>query len=764
MEKQLRFLILEDLDTDAELMIDELNRAEFNFVHRRVENEKDFVKELKNFKPDLVLSDYSLPTFTGMEGLKIVRKDFPYIPVIIVTGSINEETAVACMKAGASDYVLKDHLVHLPSAVNQTLEKIKLEKEKLEALNALQKSEMHFRSVWENSADGMRLTDKDGNVVSVNRAFCKLVEMDESELVNQPFNIIYNQSKENQSGIEKYKQRFKNKSVDKYLERKMTFSSGKTVDLEISSSFIETDDSNPLLFSIFRDVSERKKAEAEIRKLSMVVEQSPISIIITDTDGNIQYVNPEFCSLTGYTKKEVYGKNPNILKSGEHGKSFYKELWDTITAGNIWKGEIHNKKKNGDLFWEDAIISPLFNEENQISHFIALKEDITRNKELAEQLHQAQKLEAIGQLAGGVAHDFNNLLTIINGYGSLVLEKMKKDDPLKKDITQIVTAGEKAGSLTQQLLAFSRKQIVRPQIININHIISGIEKMLRRLIGEDIKLNCILNKNIGYTKCDPGQIDQIIMNLAVNARDAMPKGGKLTIETSNVNLDDNYKKLHFDVKPGKYVLITVSDNGIGMDAETQKRIFEPFFTTKEVGKGTGLGLATVYGIIKQNNGYIWVYSELNVGTTFKIYLPVAVDEDAPDTADFESSENLFGTEIILLVEDDANVRELTGEILKNNGYKVIVAGNGSEALQEINDVQEDIDLLITDVIMPGMNGRDLAQRLKRVFPELETIYISGYTDETISRHGILEKGIPFIQKPFKREEFLKLVRKVLDNK
>ncbi|HEY7783268.1 MAG TPA: PAS domain S-box protein [Pyrinomonadaceae bacterium] len=388
---------------------------------------------------------------------------------------------------------------------------------------------------------------------------------------------------------------------------------------------------------------------------------------------------------------------------------------------------------------------------------------IQREREKAEQLRQSQKMEAVGQLAGGVAHDFNNLLTAITGYSDLSLRKIETNHPLRRNLEEIKKAGTRAASLTRQLLAFSRKQMLQAEVLDLNSVVDDMDKMLRRLIGEDIDLVTLLDPAIHPIKADPGQIEQTLMNLAVNARDAMPTGGKLTIETGQKYLDKTYAKNHVAVNPGMYIMLAVSDNGTGMDEETKRRIFEPFFTTKEIGKGTGLGLSTVYGIVKQTGGNIWVYSELGKGTTFKVYLPVA--EEVVSATDMKpaSPEIPQGRETILLVEDEEMVRTLTCEVLQTCGYRVLSAANGEEACEISSNFEGDIDLIITDVVMPQMGGRDLAERLAATRPNTSVLYMSGYTDDAIVRHGVLDKNMPFLQKPFSPDSLARKVKEVLDD-
>jgi signal transduction histidine kinase/CheY-like chemotaxis protein len=417
----------------------------------------------------------------------------------------------------------------------------------------------------------------------------------------------------------------------------------------------------------------------------------------------------------------------------------------------------------GERLWVHTIKTPLFDESNVVTGVLGVFWDVTERKRLEEQLRQSQKMEAIGALAGGIAHDFNNLMTAVIGYSDLLKMRMQRDDPLLGDLDQIRRAGERAASLTGQLLAFSRKQVLQPQVLDINHVISDTEKMLRRIIGEHIDLVTIPGAALGRVSADPNQVQQVLLNLAVNGRDAMPRGGKLTIETGNVYLDGACARRRVDVEPGAYVLLAVSDTGCGMDAETVSHIFEPFFTTKEKGRGTGLGLATVYGIIKQSGGHIWVYSEPGKGSTFKIYLrrldKSAASEAGPSCA-WEGA--LPGTETVLLVEDDEQVRNMAKKGLSLHGYDVIAAGNGEEALKVLEAHEGPVRILVTDVVMPGLSGGELALRIASTHPEMKILYVSGYTDSAIVHHGVLEAGVSFLQKPFTPGALARKVREVLD--
>lgn len=486
-------------------------------------------------------------------------------------------------------------------------------------------------------------------------------------------------------------------------------------------------------------------------------------IIISKRDGTIIWVNRAFEQLSGYTREEVLGQSTRLLKSGQQSPSFYENMWKTILSGQRWQGELVNRRKDGTSYVEEMTITPVKNGTGDITHFIAIKLDITERKRLEEQLIGSQKMEAVGRLAGGVAHDFNNLLGVIMGYTELVLDGFPSDDPRCHQLQEIKKAGLRASSLTRQLLAFSRKQVFQPRVLDINALVTDFNRMLRRLVGEDIELLNIFKPGLGQIKADPGQIEQVIMNLVVNSRDAMPTGGKLIIETANADLDETYCRSHPSVQPGHYVMVSVSDTGMGMDAKTQAHIFEPFFTTKELGKGTGLGLATVYGIVKQSEGYIWVYSEIGKGTTFKVYFPRIDEPTQTVEIDRGRVEFLRGSETILLAEDAEPLRELTCAFLEKNGYTVLAAENSKEAIELAERQDRPIHLLLTDVVMPGMSGRELADCLTAKYPDMRVLYMSGYTSDTIIHHGVLDPGIFFIEKPFSQEALTRKLREVLDS-
>jgi len=520
-------------------------------------------------------------------------------------------------------------------------------------------------------------------------------------------------------------------------------------------------------------IEELKQTRERIELLFHAIEQSPGIIVITDNKGNIEYVNLKFMQLTGYTYEEIIGKNPRILKSGKTPPEEYKQLWDTITSGGAWRGKFCNKKKNGELYWESSIISSVRNSEGIITNFIAINEDITEltterklmeeeQKKLRDQLYHVQKLESIGTLAGGVAHDFNNILAIIIGYGNMLEKGIGKNNPSWYYIQKILKSAERATNLVQGLLMFSRKQGSCQKPVVINKILIQVKNLLSRLIGEDIVLDILLTDKECIVMADSGQIEQVLMNLATNARDAMPNGGKLTIQTDIVELDSEFIKTNGYGEIGTYVIISVSDTGIGMDKETQERIFEPFFTTKEVGKGTGLGLSIVYGIIKQHRGYITVESKPCKGATFRIYLPV-VKSTIEEGKSTPLPDYLNGTETILVAEDDAEVRNLAKVLLEEAGYKVIEATDGHDTINKFMENKDDVSLLLLDVIMPKKSGKETYNEIWKLRPNIKVLFMSGYSEGVINKRIILQEGFNFISKPFSQTMLLKKVREILDN-
>jgi PAS domain S-box-containing protein len=508
---------------------------------------------------------------------------------------------------------------------------------------------------------------------------------------------------------------------------------------------------------------DQHNTEESLRKLSRAVEQSADMVMVTDLRGIIEYVNPAFETLTGYSSAEVCGKTPQILKSGEQGPEAYQDMWKTLFAGNVYRGILVNRRKNGELYYVEETVCPLRDAGGKVTHFISNGRDLTERLRLEAQLMQSQKMDAIGNLAGGVAHDFNNLLTIITSYAELALDAVPQGSPLESKIQEILQAAHRAAELTRQLLAFSRKQPQALRVADLNQVIARIANTLPRLIGEDIAFTFVPGEGLGRVRVDPLQVEQILMNLASNARDAMPQGGHLRVESSDVQLERDY--IHCNqatIPPGHYALITITDDGNGISPEHMPHIFEPFYTTKAPGKGTGLGLATVYGIVKQNKGFIWAYSEPKMGTVFKIYLPCVRGRDhAADLGEVKAEPAIRGSETVLLVEDEQAVRRATAEFLTLQGYTVLEAKDGVDALAVAKNHASTIDLLVTDVVMPNMSGGQLAKELGELRPDTKMLFVSGYAGKTVLDHKVFDLETNFLQKPYTLKQFSTKIRAAL---
>ena len=636
----LRLLLIEDSEDDAFLLTRELERGGYALQVLRVDSAVELTTALDRQAWDLVIGDYSMPQFSGLAGLDLIRQRGLDMPFIFVSGTIGEETAVAAMRAGANDYVMKGQWKRLLPAIARELREVEERRGRRKAEALLRESESSYATLVEHAPLGIYRSNVRGRFLTVNTA---LVQM-----------LGYSSATE--------------------------------------------------LLAI--DMNTHLYVDAHQRR----------ALVERDT----------------YTERE----------------------YDEVEA--VWK------RKDGQPITVQLSVRAIRNAAREVEYYETFVRDVTETRQLEAQLVRAQKLEAVGRLAGGVAHDFNNLLTVILSYSSLLIEEGDVAGHALESMQEIKKAAEGAASLTKQLLAFSRQQVLQPQVLDVNSVVQSTQKLLNRLIGEDIKLITTLAPDLGVARLDPGQLSQIIMNLAVNARDAMPTGGVLTIETANVEMDLAYVRGHPVAQAGHYVMLAVSDTGIGMDEITKERIFEPFFTTKEAGKGTGLGLATVYGIVKQSGGFIWVYSEPFRGTSFKIYFPRVseVPDGLPPGAPAEAPPPR-GTGTVLVVEDQSAVRGVAREMLERSGYRVLEAATGDAALRLAASHKGAIDLLLTDVVMPGLSGRQLAQQLAEIRPQMRVLFMSGYTDDAVVHHGMLEPGIHYLQKPFTRDGIARKVHEVL---
>jgi two-component system, cell cycle sensor histidine kinase and response regulator CckA len=755
--KQLRLLIVDDSPDDASLIVRHL-QPEFTPVYHRVESAEEMHAALKKGGWQLVISDYLMENFSGLAALQMLHEHGVDIPFIMVSGQMGEDVAVEAMRAGAHDFLIKDRLSRLIPAIKRELKEALVRRERMLAEEALDTTEAHFRSLVEHSLVGIFML-QDDMLCYANPKFGQIFGYPPEDLIEQKSMLDMVSPGNREAMVDRFLRPLKENSESRHFFFTGQRSDGSPIELEMTGTPTQQDGS-PAIIGTVLDITERKRAEAELNKLWHAVEQSPVSVIITDVHGTIEYVNPKVVEVSGYRVEELLGQKPSILKSGEMDREFYQDLWKTISAGREWHGDIRNKKKNGELFWESGSISAVRDPEGRITHYVAVKEDVTERKRAIDQLRQVQKMEAVGQLAGGIAHDFNNLLTVINGYSTLLTRGLESGSPMRKEAEQILRAGERAADLTRQLLSFSRRQIMEAKVLNPNNHVRSVEKMLRRLIGEHIELITALPTDVGFIKIDPGQLEQIIMNLVVNARDASEAGGSITVETANCELDEEFVQLHPGAVPGSFVRLSVTDHGIGMDDEVKRRLFEPFFTTKEMGRGTGLGLATVYGIVKQSGGYIEVISEPEKGARFNIFLPrVFQQAEAPKRPTFD--EPMDGTHTILVVEDEPGVLNLVVHTLRKRGFNVIETTDPEQGVTLFEEHQGEIELLLTDVVMPFMSGPTLAEILTRKNPQLKVLFMSGHTENRASLEKILEQGVHFLPKPFTSDSLARKVRESL---
>ncbi len=770
MSELVRVLHIDDSAADRELVCDALEREPGRFEVVQAATREEIKARLADGEYDVVLSDFNILGLDGFDVIDLIREKSPHVPVIIVTGTGSETIAVETMKRGAADYVIKtlSHIRRLPLTIQAALEKARLQAEQKRAeaererlLHDTGERVKELRCMY-SVAESIRKRETLEQVFEDVVAFippswqypevtrCR-IRFDDQEYVSQPFEKTQWRQHadiaiagEPRGTVEVF-----------YLEQRPELDEGPFLKEE-----------RDLIDGIARALSEaveHKQAQKERERLTHAIEQAAETIVITDAEGAIQYVNPAFEQITGYTCEEAIGQNPRILKSGQQDDAFYKDMWDTLTRGDVWNGRIVNKRKDHTLYTEEATISPVRDASGRTVNYVAVKRDITEEMKLEEQLHQAQKMEAVGRLAGGVAHDFNNMLSVIFGNAELALSQVDPSRPLHENLLEIQRAAQRSADLTRQLLAFARKQTVSPKVLDLNETVESMFKMLQRLIGEDIALTWRPAAELWPVKMDPSQVDQALANLCVNSRDAIDGVGKITIETENVRFGEAYCVDHPGLVPGQYVQLAVSDNGCGMGAETLARVFEPFFTTKGAGEGTGLGLATVHGVVKQNDGFVNAYSEPGHGSTFRIYLPRHMGKAEQLRAQGPHEPASRGHETVLFVEDERAILKLGKAMLESLGYRVLTAGTPGEAIRLAEEHPSEIHLLVTDVVMPEMNGRDLAKRILTLYPGIKRLFMSGYTANVIAHRGVLAEGVHFMEKPFSQQDIASKVRETLND-
>jgi len=663
-------------------------------------------------RPDLVLSDIMMPQMTGFELCRRIKDDpdLAVIPVILLTSLTDPHDVIKGLECRADNFLTKPYTErYLLSRIRYML----LSRE----LRGVESTRMGIEIYF----GGQKY----------------LINSDRQQILDLLLSTYETAVQKNRELVEVQEQlQLLNQGLETRVEE-------RTADLR-------------------QEVAERKRAEEELRMLWHALEESPAAIVITDVSGAIEYVNPGFTSVSGYTLEELKGENPRRLKSGQTPPEVYQKLWSALRAGEDWQGEFCNRRKDGTLYWENAIISPIRDATGRTVRYIAIKEDITEQKNLQNQLRHAQKMEAIGQLAGGVAHDFNNILQTIIGFASIMQIKMDPADPLRGSLDQILAATDRATDLTRRLLAFSRKQVLQLQPVDLVDTLGQLEKFLSRILGEDLELELLVRDEALIVNADRGQVEQVLMNLATNARDAMPGGGLLSIRLERMAIDEEFVRTHGYGTTGAYALVSVSDSGCGMDSATLEHIFEPFFSTKGPEQGTGLGLAIVYGIVKQHQGFINVYSEPGRGTTFRIYLPLGAETNLVMESTLKPSKPLGGEETILLAEDEETIRELTRSILTEFGYTVLAAADGEEAVRQYEAHRDRIQLLLFDLIMPKMSGKEAYDRICQSGGKVKAVFVSGYPQEVVKKSGLLDHDFELVMKPVSPQNLLRIVRTVLD--
>ncbi len=806
LRQQYHILIIEDSPEDRAFLRRHLQSdPRYHYIITEAELAEQGLRLCQIHLPDAILLDFQLPDMDGLEFLAALHRMNAgmMVPVVMLTGHGTEAIAVQALKAGAQDYLVKEQITtaSLSSALQQALEYVAIRRqleqqhdeleqtnialsqarndlerrvaertselvttvaqlqreivERVQTEQALRASEAKLRMLMAQMPSILWTTDTDLRVTSVFGT--GLPWLDHTDNLTEHLVEWFGIEGTNLSAIDAHRRALRGQA-DGYEH---------TVADRVFDVRVEPlrDHQNQITgcLGLALDITERKHTEQRLAFQANMLAQVQDAIIATDMSGRITYWNQGAEQLYRVSRGAAIGQSLRKLITYRWlSRADRQAAYAALAHGGAWYGEMIHRRKTGEARHVTTSVSVLYDERGRMIGILSLVRDITEHRQLEAQLHQSQKMEAIGRLAGGIAHDFNNLLMVIMSYSELLLDDIDPQHPCRHDVEEILHATRRATALTRQLLAFSRKQVLQPEIINLNTVVIDTDKLLRRLIGEDVMLLTILEPELRLVKVDPGQIEQVIMNLAINARDAMPEGGTLTIRTANIDLDWRDPDRHIPVPAGPYVLLEVRDTGIGMDAQTQAHLFEPFFTTKEPGKGTGLGLSTVYGIVKQSQGSIHVESAPGQGTTVTIYLPCTSETVAVHTPHPQSTALPNGTETILLVEDDPAVRTLIRQVLQARGYTVLEASYGQEALSMAEHYQQPIHLLLTDMVMPEMNGRELARQLARICPTLRVLYISGYADSQRIPQDLSESGVAFLQKPVMPDTLIRQVRALLD--
>ena len=744
------------------------------------EDAQEATRLLEGGEFDVVVSDIILPRVTGVELLKTIREVAPHVPVILMTGEPTAETASEAVRTGAFDYLFKPIgkaaiIKAVASAARvKALEderrrleeenrnyQVRLDRLVEERTGALRESEEKHRRILEEMEEGYYEVDLAGNFTFFNASMCRILGYSREDMTGMN-NRHYMDAQNARKVFGIFNEVYRTGEPAQAPEWELMRKDGAVRSVEASVSLMQDSGGRPIGFrGVVRDITERKQAEEELRRLAAAIEQAGEVVMITDAEGTIQYVNPAFERITGYSRDEAVGQNPRILKSGRQDDAFYKQLWDTITAGEVWSGRFVNMRKDGRLYEEGATISPVLDSTGRIINYVAVKRDVTDQISLERRFRQAQKMEAIGTLAGGIAHDFNNVLAAIIGYSEMASEQLPDDSSLRSDLDHVLSAADRAKGLVRQILTFSRQVEEERKPLKLHLIVKEALKFLRPSLPATIEIREDIDKKCAAVLADPVQMHQVLMNLCTNAYHAMRKdGGILQVSLQSVEIDSCFAETRPELSEGTYARLTVSDTGHGMHAETLERIFEPFFTTKPEGEGTGLGLATVRGIVKAHGGAISVYSEPGKGTTFHVYLPGVESVEENETPEEQAVRG--GNERILVVDDEEVLADLVARALRAFGYDVFPMTSSVDALAAFRSHPELFDLIITDQTMPRMTGDKLAGEVMRIRPEIPVILSTGFSDTVIAEKAE-ELGISaFLPKPSNALTVARTVREVLD--
>lgn len=763
----IQILLVEDNPADARRVKEMLREAEPEWITlTHAEQLREAVGLLQRQGFDAILLDLSLPDSKGLGTFVQAQAAAHDVPIVVLSELMDEEVQLRAVAAGAQDYLIKDKVDSqvLYYAIRYAIERHRIEK-------ALRASQARLGQVLTSSPAVLyatRLTPNGFVPTWVSDNIERLTGHPAVDAI-APTWWTEHIHPDDQARVLFQLGRLRSEG---HLSTEYRFRSADgTYRWFLDESRLQLDDTaQPIeVFGAWLDVTEQKEAESALKESEqrfrgLAENVRDVSFIHDPATGRALYLSPAYETVFGQSREYAYS-TPNAWLEGLHPDDAARMRGSLLTAGEEQRPSeniFRVVRPDGAVRWIRGRATPVLGESGKLVRIVGIAEDITELRRTQEQLFHSQKLEAVGRLAAGVAHDFNNLLTVIIGYGDLVMQDLKEIDPLRENVDQMLQAASRAAELTKQLLAFSRQQVLESQVLDINALVANMDPMLRRLIGRDVQLKSVLGQAVGAVRADSAQLELVLLNLVVNSRDAMPEGGRLTVETANVHLDGAYVASHEPVPAGSYVMLAVTDTGSGMAEEVLARIFEPFFTTKEAGKGTGLGLATVYGIVRQSAGYVCVESELGKGTTFKIYLPLVAETPEALVVRAAGVESLRGSETVLLVEDEGMVRSLARVALTNRGYVILEAANGAEALLVSEHHREPIHLLATDVSMPGMTGPELAERLKLLRPEIRVLFLSGFSDWSVVHRGDLGPGVGFMQKPFTPNSLARKVRQVLD--